>query len=762
VPGFHIRKPEVWDNLGGGIKKFGGYMNRRIGQRILSGLVMTALTGWFLAAPPAQAFQYPFQDPDLGMEQRITNLLSLMSREEKIRCLSTVPDVPRLGVRGTGHVEGLHGLAMGDVGGWGGGAPVPTTQFPQAYGMGETWDPELVREVGAAEGREVRYLWETPRYRRGGLVVRAPNSDLARDPLWGRTEESFGEDPFLTGTLAVAMTKGLQGDNPRYFQCASLLKHFLSNSNEKDRVKSSSDYDLRLFHEYYSVPFRMAITEGKAQGMMTAYNAVNGTPCEVQPFLKKVVIGQWGHDGILCTDGGALNMLVTEHKKYKDLAEASAASVKAGINQFLDRHDKGVREALYKGLLTDAEMDEALRGVFRVMIRLGMLDPASRVPYRKVGLQAPWDSEKHKALALRAAKESVVLLRNEPLKKGAALLPVDASTLRSVAVIGPYADQVVADWYGGDAPYKVSPLDGIRKRLGDSVQVRFARDNKDGEAVKLAKNSDLVIVCVGNHPLGNGGWDKRDSTAEGKESLDRESMELRQEDLVRKVLSANPHTVVVVISSFPLTMEWTSSHAPAILHMTHSGQVSGTALAQAVFGDFSPAGHLTQTWPRTMSQLPPMMDYDLCHGRTYMYFKGTPLYPFGYGLSYSTFRYSNLRLSSPILKENGKIQISFDLANAGKRDADEVPQLYVRFLDSKVDRPFKMLRGFLRVSLKAGEAKTITFLLKGKDLAYWDGPVVVPFDGTEGGWKVEPGKIQVMVGGSSTDLPLQGDVDVMK
>jgi beta-glucosidase len=735
-------------------------MYRYAGRRILSGFLLFVLAGWLAAAPQPSAIRYPFQNPDLGIEKRITNLLSLMSREEKIHCLSTVPDVPRLGVVGTGHVEGLHGLAMGDVGGWGGGAPVPTTQFPQAYGLGETWDADLVRQVGDAEGAEVRYLWESPQYRRGGLVVRAPNADLARDPRWGRTEESFGEDPYLTGTLAVAMTKGLQGDDPHYLQCASLLKHFLSNSNEKDRVRSSSNYDLRLFHEYYSVPFRMAITEGKAQGMMAAYNAVNGTPCEVQPFLKKVVIGLWGHDGILCTDGGALNMLVTEHKKYKDLAEASAASVKAGINQFLDRYDKGVREALYKGLLTDAEMDEALRGVFRVMIRLGMLDPASRVPYRKVAPQAPWDSEAHKLLALKAAKESVVLLRNDLLSRSGPLLPVDASTIHSVAVIGPYADQVVADWYGGDAPYKISPLDGIKKRLGDSVQVTFVKDDKDGQAVKLAKKCDLAVICVGNQPLGNGGWNKRDSLAEGKEAMDRESMELRQEDLVKKVLSANLRTVVVVISSFPLTMEWTASHAPAILHMTHSGQESGTALAQAIFGDFSPAGRLTQTWPKTMSQLPPMMDYDLRHGRTYQYFKGTPLYPFGFGLSYNVFRYSNLRLGAPELKAGGEVQVSFDLTNNGNREADEVPQLYVHFVDSKVERPLKILRGFKRVTLKAWETKTITFILKGKDLAYWDGPSTVPFDGTKGGWKVEQGKVQVMAGGYSADLPLQGEVEV--
>jgi len=318
----------------------------------------------------AKAQTYPFQNPDLNIEKRVSNLLSLMSREEKIRCLSTVPDVPRLGVRGSGHVEGLHGLSMGEVGDWGGGSPVPTTQFPQEYGMGETWDPVLVRKIGGAEGKEVRFLWESPKYRRGGLVVRAPNADLGRDPRWGRTEECFGEDPFFNGTMAVAMTKGLQGNNPRYLQSASLLKHFLSNSNENDRSKTSSNYDERLFREYYSVPFRMAMEEGNAQGVMAAYNAVNGVPCHVNPFLKNVVMKQWKHDGIICTDGGGLGLLVTAHKRFKTLEEAAAACVKAGINQFLDRHERGTRAALYKGLLTDQEMDDSLRGVFRVMIRL--------------------------------------------------------------------------------------------------------------------------------------------------------------------------------------------------------------------------------------------------------------------------------------------------------------------------------------------------------------------------------------------------------
>jgi beta-glucosidase len=709
---------------------------------------------FLLTGAKGKSYMYTFQNPDLDIEKRITNLLSLMSTEEKIHCLSTVPDVPRLGVQGTGHVEGLHGLAMGDVGGWGGGAPVPTTQFPQAYGLGETWDPELVREVGNAEGAEVRYLWESPKskYRRGGLVVRAPNADLGRDPRWGRTEECFGEDPFFNGTMATAMTRGLQGNDPHYLQCASLLKHFLSNSNEDGRGHTSSNYDERLFREYYSVPFRMAIQEGHAQGMMTAYNAVNGVPCEVNPFLRSVVIGDWKHDGILCTDGGGLHNLVNEHKTYKEVEEGAAESVKAGINQFLDNYEKAVRTALYKGLLTEPQMDERLRGVFRVMIRLGQLDPPERVPYKKVGSIDPWESPEHKALALRAAQESVVLLKND---KG--LLPLDLQTIHSVAVIGPYADQVVSDWYGGDPPYRVSPLEGIQKRLGPGVKVEFARDNEGGAAERLARSCDMAIVCLGNQPLGNGGWAKRDSPAEGKEGLDRDTMELRHEDLVKAVLSANPRTVVALICSFPITMDWTAEHVPAILHLTHSGQESGTALAGALFGDFNPGGKLTQTWPKSMDQLPPMMDYDIRHGRTYMYFKGEPLFPFGYGLSYTTFNFSNPRLSAPRMKADGAVTISLDLTNTGQRPGDEVAQLYVRYLDSKVDRPLKQLKNFKRMSLKPGETQTVDFALKGSDLAYWE----VGSKESQGNWKVEPGKVEVWVGASSKNIKLKGALEIL-
>lgn len=412
-----------------------------------------------------RAAEHTFQDPTRPLEERVNSIVSLLTLEEKIDCLGTNPGVPRLGIIGSGHVEGLHGLAMGGPGGWGGDSPICTTQFPQAIGLAETWDPELLRMAAEIESYEARYVFQ--RYGRGGLVVRAPNCDLGRDPRWGRTEECYGEDPYLNGVMAVAFVKGLQGDHPRYWRTAALLKHFLANSNENNRSSSSSDFDERLLREYYSVPFRMAILEGGARAYMTAYNAYNGIPCTVHPILREITIDEWGQDGIICTDAGALEMLVTSHRYYPDIKMAAASAVKAGINQFLDGRRDAIRAALDEGLLSEKEIDEAIKGTFRVMIKLGLLDPPHDNPYANIGrveAQDPWDSEKHRDIARLITQKSIVLLKNE--KK---LLPLDRESIRSIAVIGPRADEVLLDWYSGLPPYRISPLEGIRNKAGRNI-----------------------------------------------------------------------------------------------------------------------------------------------------------------------------------------------------------------------------------------------------------------------------------------------------
>jgi beta-glucosidase len=698
--------------------------------------------------PPRSNETYLFNDPDRPIEERVDNIVSLMTFNEKISALATNPAVPRLGIRGSGHAEGLHGMALGGPGYWGGNNPVPTTQFPQSVGLGETWDPEIIRLVAAAEGTEARYVFQNPNYRRDGLVIRAPNADLARDPRWGRSEESFGEDPFLTGTLTTAFVRGLQGDDPNYWRTASLLKHFMANSNEDGRDGSSSDFDERLLREYYSVPFRMGIEQGGARAFMTAYNAVNGIPMTVHPTLKNMVMEEWGFDGIICTDSGALTNMVTQHHYYGSMPEAAAGAVKAGINQFLDTYQSAVRSAVSQGLLSGQEIDRELKGAYRVMIRLGLLDPPQRVPYAAIGTgPAPWMQDEHRQLARQVTQKSIVLLKNSDN-----LLPLDSGTLDSIAVIGPYANQVLLDWYSGTPPYTVSPLQGIQNRAGGAVTVSYAADNTAGAAAQAAADADIAIVVVGNHPTCDAGWAVCPLASDGKEAIDRQSITLEQETLVQAVFAANPQTVLVLRSSFPYAVNWSKANIPAIVHLANNSQEEGNALADVLFGDINPAGRLVTTWPGSIDHLPPIMDYNIRNGRTYMYSQNVPLYPFGYGLSYTTFGYSNLQTSAPDIPADGAINVSVDITNTGSRAGDEVVQMYIRYPNSAVTRPVRELKGFQRISLQAGETRQVIMPLAAQSLAY--------FNENTGSYVVEAEDVVIEIGRSSAEIELQQIISV--
>jgi beta-glucosidase len=693
--------------------------------------------------------KYPFENPELSIEARVDNIISLLTLDEKIECLGTNPSVPRLGIRGSGHVEGIHGLTQGGPAKWGKPSTIPTTTFPQGIGLAETWDVDVLRQAGAVEGYEARYIFQSAKYHQGGIVVRSPNADLGRDPRWGRTEECYGEDAFFNGSMAVAFIKGLQGDDKRYWQTAALMKHFLANSNEDTRSSSTSDFDERLFREYYSVPFRMGIIEGGSRAFMASYNRVNGIPMSVNPILENIARKEWGEDGIICTDGGAMRLLVTDHKYFPDYEHAAAAVVKAGIGQFLDNYREPIRKALSQHLLIEREIDQALRGNFRVMIKLGLLDPPDRVPYTHIGTETeePWLSANHKSVARLVTQKSIVLLKN-----AGNLLPLDQHTVKSIAVVGPRADEVDLDWYSGTPPYTVTPLEGIRHRAGEGVSFASGKDIE--EAVKVAKASDVAVVVVGNHPTCSEGWGKCPDPSEGKEAFDRKSIILGQEELIKRVYEANPKTIVVLISSFPYAINWTNANVPAILHMSQNSQEEGNALADVLFGDYNPAGRLVQTWPKSIEQLPPILDYDIRHGRTYMYFKGEPLFPFGYGLSYTTFKYSKLHASSATLSSNGEIKVSVEVKNTGARAGDEVVQMYVTHLNSAVERPKSELKGFKRVALKAGEAAVVTLPLRADQLAFWDV--------NKHRFVVEPDRVRISIGTSSAELKLSTTVRVSR
>ena len=704
------------------------------------------------SASTSTQFQYPFQNPDLPIEARIDNLLSLMSIDEKIECLDTTPSVPRLGVKGSGHVEGIHGLTQGGPGKWGRPKIIPTTTFQQGIGLGEMWDTDLMRQVAEVEGYEARYVFQSPKYQQGGIVIRSPNADIGRDPRWGRTEECYGEDAYFNGAMVVAFVRGLQGDHPKYWLSAALMKHFLANSNENDRDKSSSNFDERLFREYYSLPFRMGVMEGGSRAYMAAYNLMNDVPMTVHPVLESVTRKEWGQDGIICTDAGAMTNLVKSNKFSPDLAHAAASTIKAGIGQFLDDYRTATRDALKRELVSEADIDRALRGNFRVMIRLGLLDPPSRVPYSSIGTETedPWLTEKHKSLARLATQKSIVLLKNSN-----ALLPLKKDSIKSIAVIGPRSDEVLLDWYSGTPPYRVTPLEGIKAKVGSNVRVSNAANNDNDAAVKIARESDVAIVCVGNHP--NGGfdtvWARVSVPSEGREAVDRQAITLEQEELIKQVYAANPRTIVVLLSSFPYAINWSEQNVPAIVHMAQNSQETGTALADVLFGDYNPAGRLVQTWPKSLEQLPPMMDYDIRNGRTYMYFKGDPLYPFGFGLSYTKFAYSNLRTSSESLAVDGSLSVSFELENLGPRAGEEVVQMYVKHLDSAVARPQKELAGFSRIFLDPQQKKKVTLNLAPHRLAYWDAKTHA--------FTVEKSRLQIMIGASSARTNLTKTIQVV-
>ena len=662
--------------------------------------------------------QNVFNNPAINEEQRLDDLIARMTLDEKVDALGNNTQVPRLGIQASGSVEGLHGIVLGGPT-YGDRANTPTTGFPQAYGLGETWDTDLLHRVATYISTENRYLFQNAKYRKSGLIMWTPNVDLGRDPRWGRTEECYGEDAFLTSRLAVAFIKGIQGDHPKYWRNASLMKHFLSNSNEYGRTFSSSNYSDKLFREYYAYPFYKGVTEGGSQALMTAYNAYNGTPCIMHPVLRNIVMKEWGLNGTLLTDGGAFRLLLSDHKRFdNDRAAAAAACIKAGITKFLDEYKVAVYEALHRKLISVEDIEKAIRGNLRISLKLGLLDHAEDNPYAAIGVTdtiAPWSKPETKALVREATLKSIVLLKNQDH-----LLPLDRHKIKKIAVIGQRATEVLQDWYAGKPFYTVNVLDAIREEAGNDIEVRYVKTNRMDSARTVAAWADVAIVCVGNHPTCDAGWEQAPVISEGKEAVDRQSLQLDQEDLLLQVAQTNPNTIGVLISSFPYAINRANQTVPALLHLTQCSQELGHAVSDVIFGHYNPAGRLTQTWVKNITDLPHMMDYDITHGRTYMYFKEKPLYPFGYGLSYTRFNYSGTTLDDRVIERGDTLRVCFNLKNSGDMDGDEVVQLYVSARKHTDKDPIKQLKAFQRISLRKGETKKVELTVPYTELQVWD------------------------------------------
>ncbi|MBD0840137.1 glycoside hydrolase family 3 C-terminal domain-containing protein [Streptomyces sp. TRM68416] len=799
----------------------------------------------------------PFRDPHLPFAKRIDDLLARLALDEKIGFLHQfVPAVERLGIAAfrTGQ-EALHGVA------WMG----PATVFPQAVGLGATWNTDLVRRVGEAVSAEVRAM--RARDDRVGLNVWAPTVNLLRHPLWGRNEEGYSEDPKLTSAIATAYTHGLRGDHPTYWRTAPVLKHWLAHNNETDRDTSSSSVRPRVLHEYDLRAFREAVEAGAVAGVMPAYNLVNGRPNHVSPYLREHLRAWTDEELLVCSDAGAPSNLVDSEHYFDTHEEATAAALLAGVDSFTDHGTDSskivarVKGAVAQGLLTEADIDAAVRRQLSVRFRLGEFD----------GHEEPgaFDTPEHRALAREAAEQAVVLLKND------GVLPLAPDT--RIAVVGLLADECKLDWYSGTLLHRSTPLEGLYERFGadrvefaegvdrvrlrtstgaflhvpeadadDEVRgaegaldpallagrtdlpplttdpvgtelalvdwgddvltlrapdgrylsvaedgyVRASADQPGGwvvqetfrlephgnghllrhlgtgrhvcvaadgvkvaeedaevlelvvvergeEAVaRVAARADVVVAVAGNDPHLN-----------GRETEDRTTLRLpgHQERLLRAARAVNPNTVLALVSAYPYAVD--AGSLPALLWTAHGGQAAGTALARVLAGDVSPAGRLPQTWYADDADLPGLLDYDVIGSRqTYLYFEGTPLFPFGHGLSYAAFSYGDL-----MTRVTGDaVHVSFTVTNTGEVTADEVAQLYTRAVEPSVPRPRRELVDHRRITLAPGERAELAFEVPLSAFEFWDV--------AHGRWRREPGPYDVMAGASSEDIRLRTTV----
>jgi beta-glucosidase len=721
-------------------------------------LAATALLASSLqAAAPAR-----FLDPTQPVDQRVADLISRLTLEQKGQLLNhrgPTVTVEGFAIRADQWNQCLNGVQWNR----------PTTLFPTCIALAATWDVPLVHEIATVlsdEARAVYNGWHLDPKAPGehkGLIYRDPVINIERNPYWGRNHEAWGEDPFLTGRMAVAYVQGLQGNDPRYLKIAATLKHYAVNNVETDRQKLDAKVSERMLREYWLPHWRDAVVEGKASSLMASYNAINGTPNNINHWLLTDLLkNEWKHEGFVVSDLGGVRTMVEGHENRKMTYEdAVAKSLMAGCDFSDKEFQENIPAAVRDGKLTEARLDDALTRVLRVRFRLGEFDPFDSVPYSKISPDVI-NSAAHRTLALRAAQESIVLLQNR-----GNLLPLEKTKLKRIAVIGPVADRVMMNNYNGKAGETVSVLQGIKDRVAPGVEVtstmggvvggkpdglwkkesaEIAADPaiEQAKAVDLARAADVAIVCVGT------------TAAIEQEARDRKSLGLTgtQEDLVKAVLAANPRTIVVEMSAGPLTVPWIKEHVPAMLQAWWPGEEGGHAIADVLFGDYNPAGRLPHTVYASEAQVPPLTEYDITKGFTYMYVKGAPLFPFGHGLSYTTFAYDNLQTSAKRMAANGAVTINVDIKNTGKRAGDEVVQLYVHEVKPLVKRPAKELRGFQRVSLAPGEKRTITFTLPAEKLAFWD-------EATHA-FVVNPGPFDVLVGSSSADIHARTQIEVAR
>jgi len=637
-----------------------------------------------------------------------------------------------------------------------------STSFPKALGLASTWDQDLVRQVFTAAANEMASAGDDQAF--------SPVLDLARDPRWGRTEETYGEDPYLGSRIGVAAIEGLQGPNyliDRHHVMAT-AKHFAAHGEPEGGTNTApANYSERVLRESFLTAFRAAVEEAQVGSVMASYNEIDGIPSHVNSWLlDKVLRQEWGFRGYVVSDGGGLQMLVTTHHIAADNADAARQALAAGVDY--DLSDGSVYGTLIdqvrEGKIPESEVDRAVARVLAAKFRLGLFEnPYVDPDYTERITNSP----EHRRLALKAAQKTMVLLKND-----GNLLPLDLKKLKTIAVIGPNAADVHLGGYSREPAHSVSILEGIRERVAAAATVVYSEGCKITEgkqgwsawyenevklpdpesqlksiqaATEVARKADVAIVVVGENESTN-----REAWSE-QHLGDRDSLDLigYQDHLIKSIVGTGTPTVMLLINGRPLSINYAAEHVPAILEGWYLGQEGGTAAANVLFGDVNPGGKLPITFPRNVGELPDYYDHKPSLDRSYLFNGRKPLFPFGWGLSYTTFKFDHLRLGAATIGMGGETTVSVDVTNTGSREGDEVAEMYIHQRVASVTRPVMELRGFERLGLKPGEMKIVQFKLTPRDLQMLNRDMH---------WVVEPGVFDIMVGPSSdqtSSVPLQ-------
>lgn len=694
---------------------------------------------------------FPFQDADKDIEIRIDDLIGRLTLAEKASMmLYNSPAVERLDIPAYNWWnESLHGI----------GRAGKASVFPQAIGLAATFDPDLLFRIATAISDEARAkhnaaIAKGSAQQYTGLTFWSPNVNIFRDPRWGRGQETYGEDPFLTATMGLAYVKGLQGDDPKYLKASACAKHFVVHSGPEKTRHSFNAIPAEIdFHETYLPAFK-ALVEGGVETVMCAYNQVYDEPCcGNKMLLEDILRNQWVFKGHIVSDCWALSDFIGFQKITPDEISTAAMAVDAGVNLNCGYVYKFIPQAVEAGLITEEKVDAVLRPLLRTRFKLGLLDEES--PFSEISPEVV-NCEKNRQLAYEAAAKSVVLLKNDKHT-----LPLILDSLQKIFVTGPTAADinVLLGNYNGFSGNLVTLLEGIINKVDAGTVVDYSQGalfNTDSiyHGIYQASGADVTIACIGNSRMLEGEEGDAMLSANGGDRVDIKLPENQIEFIRRLRIEAPEKPLIVVITGgSAIAIPEISKLADAILFAWYPGEQGGNAIADIIFGTINPSGRLPLTFYEGLDDLPPFDDYSM-ENRTYKYFRGTPIYPFGFGLSYSTFSYNVLKLDQTKYNQEDEIRIEFALTNICQVDGEEVVQLYVINPPSQSNKPIKSLKGFQRLALKAGESKEISFVIKVKELASWNTDV--------GDFAVFPGTYTFQIGASSSDIKLSAEVEIIQ